>query len=297
MKSILKNSNGKAVSTGGKLLGSPEGVNPFQTFVTGKGSNAGYDLFKNYKGENVDFISDIDFSANETCYSMFELCSNLQTIPLFDTSNVTRMDGMFRDCTNLQTISLLDTSNVTNMNSMFSNCKNLQTIPQLNTSNVTNMSNMFYCCFKLTTIPQLDTSNVTNMYYMFASSGLRTIPQLDTSNVTSMAYMFVHCSKLQTIDLTSLDKVGSTGYISETFKGCSSLTKLIIRTMTKTPLLNTNSFTNCYHFLGTVNSTYNPEGLKDGRIYVPDNMVEQLKTATNWSAYADIIVPLSTLEE
>ena len=67
--------------------------------------------------------------------------------------------------------------------------------------------------------------------------------------------------------------------------------------MTKIPPLNTNSFEHCYHFTGTVNSYYNPDGLKDGRIYVPDNMVDSLKSATNWSAYADIIISLSSLEE
>ena len=67
--------------------------------------------------------------------------------------------------------------------------------------------------------------------------------------------------------------------------------------MTQVPLLDTNSFLLCYHFSGKVNSTYNPDGLKDGRIYVPDDMVDTLKSATNWSTYADIIVPLSTLKE
>ena len=63
------------------------------------------------------------------------------------------------------------------------------------------------------------------------------------------------------------------------------------------PALSSDAFTNCYHFTGTVNATYNPDGLKDGRIYVPDDKVEALKSATNWSVYADIIVPLSTLVE
>ena len=67
--------------------------------------------------------------------------------------------------------------------------------------------------------------------------------------------------------------------------------------MATIPALNSNAFTNCYHFTGTTNSTYNPQGLKDGRIYVPDDKVDALKTATNWSTYADIIVPLSTLVE
>ena len=171
-------------------------------------------------------------------------------------------------------ISYSDTSNVTNMEYMFYNCRNLQTIPQLDTSKVTTMGNMFYLCSKLQTIPQLDTSNVKNM-----------------------GYMFYQCHNLQTIDITSLDKVTSVSNMGNFAYQCYYLTKLIIRTMTVIPPLNTNSFTDCYRFTGTVNFTYNPEGLKDGRIYVPDDKVEELKQATNWSAYADIIVPLSTLTE
>ena len=112
-----------------------------------------------------------------------------------------------------------------------------------------------------------------------------------------MGYVFQNCYALQTIDITSMDKITSTTNSALFASGCSSLTKLIIRTMTKIPSLNTNSFNSCYHFTGTAESKYNPDGLKDGRIYVPDDKVEELKQATNWSAYADIIVPLSTLEE
>ena len=76
-----------------------------------------------------------------------------------------------------------------------------------------------------------------------------------------------------------------------------SLKILIIRTMDTIPILNSNAFNNCYHFYGTTNATFNPEGLKDGAIYVPDDKVEELKVATNWSVFADIIKPLSTLVE
>lgn len=169
-------------------------------------------------------------------------------------------------------ISYNDTENITNMGDMFANCNNLQTIPLLNTRKVTNMVSMFVGC-----------------------TNLQTIPELNTSRVTNMAYMFQNCKNLQTIDLTSMDKCTSTSNTSYMCGSCYSLTKFIIRTMTKVPSLNTNSFTNCYHFTGTANATYNPSGLKDGRIYVPDNMVDSLKSATNWSKYAGIIVPLSTL--
>ena len=163
------------------------------------------------------------------------------------------------------------------------------------TENVTNMGYMFCNCSNLTTIPQLSTSNVTNMNYMFnACSRLQTIPQLNTSKVTSMGYMFYNCQRLQTIDLTNM-KITNSSYSSNMCSDCYSLTKFIIRNMDTIPVLNSNAFTNCYHFTGTVNETYNPQGLKDGRIYVPDDKVAQLKKATNWSTYASIIVGLSEL--
>ena len=211
-----------------------------------------------------------------------------------DTENVTNMVGMFSRCDNLTTIPLLDTSKVTDMGSMFSNCKKLTTIPLLDTSNVTNMGSMFYYCEKLPTIPLLNTSNVTDMSNMFDGCyELTTIPLLNVSKVGNMRYMFSHCEKLTKIDINKLVDSRNDGFASN----CYSLKTLIIRTMDTIPSLHSYAFINCYHFYGTVDATYNPDGLKDGRIYVPDDKVESLKTATNWSVFADIIVPLSTYVE
>lgn len=159
------------------------------------------------------------------------------------------------------------------------------------TSNVTNMTQMFYICSNLTTIPQLDMSNVTEIVQMFYNcSKLTTIPQLNTSKVTNMNGVFFNCNSLTTIDITHMASNNSSFA-----QNCYSLTKFIIRNIGSIPSLYSNAFTNCYHFTGTTDATYNPQGLKDGRIYVPDDKVDALKTATNWSVYADIIVPLSTL--
>ena len=258
-----------------------------------------YYLFYQYTGTSVDDLINYSDTENVTSMNcMFYHCDNLQTIPELNTSKVTSMDNMFNYCISLETIPQLDTGKVTNMFKMFTQCTNLTTIPLLDTSEVTNMSYMFSNCSKLTPIPLLDTSKVTNMDNMFSNcSNLTTIPLLDTSKVTNMSYMFRGCSNLQTIDIISMDKITSAVKSYSMCDNCNSLTKLIIRTMTTTPTLYSNAFTNCYHFTGTVNSTYNPDGLKDGRIYVPDNMVDSLKAATNWSVYADIIVPLSTLTE
>lgn len=58
-----------------------------------------------------------------------------------------------------------------------------------------------------------------------------------------------------------------------------------------------NVFKYAYHFIGEVNETYNPEGLRDGVFYVPDNLVNRYKAATNWSVFADQIKPLSEYVE
>ena len=142
-----------------------------------------------------------------------------------------------------------------------------------------------------------DTSNVNKMTSMFQYClNLSTVPQLNTSNASTMKYMFNNCESLTTIDITHMN-ITSSSDINNFAYNCYSLTKLIIRNIDTIPALSTSSFYGCYHFTGTSNATYNPQGLKDGRIYVPDDKVDALKTATNWSKYADIIVPLSTLVE
>ena len=257
-----------------------------------------YYLFIGYNGTSVeDLISYNDTENVIDMYGMFWNCSKLTTIPQLNTSSATNMSYMFYQCVYLTTIPQLDTSKCTNMEKMFYYCFELTTIPQLDTSKCTNMVGMFNSCSKLISIPMLDTSKCTNMRGMFIDClKLTTIPTLDTSSCTDMGSMFRGCYLLQTIDITHMN-ITSTSYTSAFADGCYSLTKLIIRNMPTIPKLSSDAFTNCYHFTGTTNATYNPQGLKDGRIYVPDDKVDALKTASGWSTYADIIVPLSTLVE
>lgn len=156
---------------------------------------------------------------------------------------------------------------------------------------------MFGECSNITTIPQIDTSKATNMRSMFNScTHLITVPPLNTSKATNMNGMFQSCIYLTTIDITHFQPAAASN--GNLFAGnCYSLTKFIIRTMDTIPIFGTNMFNYCYHFTGAVNATFNPDGLQDGRIYVPDAQVDALKAATGWSDYADIIVPLSTLVE
>lgn len=139
----------------------------------------------------------------------------------------------------------------------------------------------------------IDFSNVINAYCMFQGcTNLTYIPALNIKAGNSNN-MFKDCSNLKQIDVFGVAQNASSSFV----ENCYSLTKIILRapgtiiTMSQEPW----KISTCYHFTGTVNATYNPNGLKDGKIYVPDNLVEEIKT--KWSNYAEFIVPLSTLEE
>ena len=111
---------------------------------------------------------------------MFCNCSNLQTIPAFDTSNATNMGYMCASCSSLKTIPAFDTSNVTNMENMFSDCTNLQTIPSIDTSNVTNMYQMLYNfngIKTLVSLPKFECGKVENIgrYFSYYADGMSSL--------------------------------------------------------------------------------------------------------------------------
>ena len=83
-------------------------------------------------------------------------------------------------------------------------------------------------------------------------------------------------------EMTCLGVIGQIG--TYVFNGCSNLEKLVIPNNTTVPTLQgTNAFTGTKIASGT------------GYIYVPDDLVESFKTATNWSTYADQIKGMSEL--
>lgn len=120
--------------------------------------------------------------STDTYDGVFYGCTALSFVPEL-TINVTSLSHMFEGCTGLVNIVVFDTSNVTDMSYMFRNCNSLKTIPRLNMGSVTNMSNMF-ANSAISTIPVLDTHNVTTMQDAFRTcSSLTSFPSLNTSNV------------------------------------------------------------------------------------------------------------------
>jgi surface protein len=156
--------------------------------------------------------------------NMFQSCFLLRSVPLFNTQNASNMINMFNGCALLQSVPLFNTQSVTGMNGMFGACRSLVTIPLLNTQNVTNMDSMFNGCGALQSLPLLNTINVTNMSNMFNScSALKTIPLFNTGNVTNMLNMFLNCASLQTVPLLNTSKVTS---MSSMFQNCTSLNNI-----------------------------------------------------------------------
>lgn len=73
-------------------------------------------------------------------------------------------------------------------------------------------------------------------------------------------------------------------FYSNCFKNCTNLTKLVIPNITAAPYIANSNI-----LQGT------PIESGTGYIYVPDNLVDSFKSATNWSAYAEQIRPISSL--
>lgn len=87
---------------------------------------------------------------------------------------------------------------------------------------------------------------------------------------------FDRCTNLLSIDLPLVESIPK-----RTFVNCNSLATVILRKSSNVVTLdNANAF-------DATNSNF--------IIYVHDSLVEDYKSATNWSAYADRIKPLSEL--
>lgn len=190
------------------------------------------------------------------------------------------------------------TSNVEKVkNYAFSNCSELEFADFPLATSIG--SNAFYICKKLIAgnFP-LATSIATRMFdgcskleavnfplatsigdYAFQSCF--TLTTVDFPLVTKInSSAFQYCDKLTTADFPSATSIGSSAFYQ-----CYGFTTLILRSEKMATLSNKNAFTQCYHFHGTVSGSHNPEGLKDGYIYVPRALVDSYKSASNWSAF------------
>ena len=177
-----------------------------------------------YKTINVNVIPKINLQKTglKLGYSTFK-----EVPEWVDFEGIADMSNMFSNCSNLQTIPMIDTSKVGNMSYMFSNC-GIQTIPLLDTSNVSSAYNMFYYCGSLKTLPNnFNFGKCTNLSEMFYNAGLTDYSFLETWVINPNANMDRMIGNTNTTYVPAIPCVGSTSYYhSAIFWAYSDYSKL-----------------------------------------------------------------------
>jgi len=152
----------------------------------------------------------------------------------------------------------------------FRNCLNLTTADFPVATSIGEYA--FNRCSNLTTADFPVTTSIGEYAFQNCSK----LTTADFPVVTSIrAYAFNRCFNLTTADFPVATSIGSNAFTS-----CTALTTLILRNTEKVATL------------GNVNAL---SGANNCIIYVPDELVDDYKAATNWSAYADRIKGLSEL--
>lgn len=207
----------------------------------------------------------------------------------FEDSRIKKIrEYAFRHNDGLKSVNLPNATNV--LNDSFSSCWNIENvkIPKINIIN----DNIFYYCYKLKSVDISNTNRIYGnaFYYCFSLNNIDLSNVSSTSNnaikdtgigalvlpnATSIGTYAVQGKRTSTIDLSKNITING-----NKFNGANSLVHLILRSDTLCSFSATSAFTN----------TPIVNGL--GWIYVPSDLVDSYKSASNWSTYANQIVSL-----
>ena len=205
----------------------------------------------------------------------------------------TKVSELLYGCTNITSVDLTPLAglvNVTNASRLLYGCTNITSVdltPLASWVNVFNANYFMHGCVSLASVdltPLASWMKVDNVRNML--SGCTNITSVDLTplaswvNVTNASELLNDCSKLVSVDLTPLASWAKVIYNSSLIVGCSKLIFISV--------LSTTPFTLSYGALTNGNSC---------PIYVPDEAVDTYKMATNWSAYASRIKPISEKTE
>ena len=213
-------------------------------------------------------LTDVSFpnavTIDEYAFSICEKLANVN-IPL-----VARIGRYaFDDCVDLEELNLPQVTDI--FNNAFSHCGLVSiNIPLVTVIN----SNTFESCMSLKNItaPLVERIEASAFYYC---------TQLESVTFPEVRYVYEGAfNDDRRLKEVYLPKVA---YIkAEAFRDCASLVKLFIsRTDRVCDLALADAFKSCSHILGKTDSIYNPNGLKDGYIYVPASLLSQYKVAKN----------------
>lgn len=184
----------------------------------------------------------------------------------------------FEDCIYLLISKLPDTIKTLSSN-CFKNCSKI-TISELPIGLTSIPESCFHGC------SNVSVSRVPDGVTFIGSSAFRgcneiTSFELPSSITTINNNVFYNCNRMTTFK--ALGDITSFG--SYVFNGATALERVELPNITSVPKLGNNQV-----FYNTLIAN------GKGYIYVPDNLVEEIKTATYWSTLANQIKPISELE-
>lgn len=192
--------------------------------------------------------------------------------------NVTQVgESAFMSCSALESVNLPSAVYIgaSNASSAFYGCKKLKSISLPVATRIDKLT--FGSCNALESVDLPSATNLGENVF----EGCTSLKNLVFPKVVNIAReAFSGCHNLESVDLSACQALGYA-----IFSNCYSFKTLILRADTMASYTST-IHSNCYHFNGKVNSTYNPEGLTDGYIYVPSALVDTYKAGSGWSTYA-----------
>ena len=227
--------------------------------------------------------------------NLLAYCTSLQSVVI--PSGVTSIgNSAFQNCTSLQSVVI--PSGVTSIGTYaFQNCMNATFTADL--SDTPPANGYFSGCERLTGAITLNsTADLGND--AFNKSGISSIYAMSARTVhTSGAAPLEACPNLVRAELPNVTELGRTTLYNNPKLAVvvlgENLTSIGNMTMALCPVLSK------VVVKATVPPTVSSDAFKQTTIqtglYVPDASVEVYKTATNWSAFADIIKPLSEFVE
>ena len=164
--------------------------------------------------------------AQISCYQMFENCTILYKVTMFNMYHVTNMQEMFYGCPGVESIILPNTNNVKIWDGAFSGCSNLKTIAFVNDKT--------YDSITENTLHAFD--SVTSFIGVFNSCSSLTEIVLnlpETESPLQLDRTFANCSNVTKITLNQdPDNSGRDLNLDSTsfsvFQGCSNLRQVIV---------------------------------------------------------------------
>lgn len=206
---------------------------------------------------------------------LFYGCTSITNFTINDGVDISNSAAAFQNCTSMTNIIIPNDATII-PNYFLSNCSSLENI-NLNDNIIKLSSGSFYGCSKLTlnSLPSSLTSLGSNCFYNCSLLSITEIPK-GVTNIQGNC--FYQCSSLVTLNI-----LGDITTIAYNSFDNSGLTTLSLPNVTSVPTGGKSMFQGTPIDKGT------------GSIYVPDSLVENFKSATNWSSYADVIKPISEM--